>query len=249
MINTSSRTATLRLVIMTFGLLALAGTSFAVTVAVSTPGNGAKVASPVTIKASASSSNVITGWHVYVDDNDVYSGGESSSISASVSMATGSHSVIVRAWDSTGAYGSADLSLTVGAAGGGSGVTVAVSSPANGAAVSSPATFNASAASGYTITAWTIYVDGASAYTAGATSTISAPVSMSSGSHSVNGSGYEVSRLKVTDLTTGGVMQDQSDLGTFSAVESHGDSIDIQGDVSGGSTVSAKYQNVSIIRW
>jgi hypothetical protein len=60
---------------------------------------------------------------------------------------------------------------------------------------------------------------------------------------------YRVARVKVTDLTTGAVVQDQSNLGTFSAVGSHGSSIDIQGDVEAGSTIAAQYKNISIIRW
>lgn len=65
----------------------------------------------------------------------------------------------------------------------------------------------------------------------------------------VNQGSYQVSRLKVTDLSTGAVVQDQSNLGTFSAVASHGDSIDIQADVAANNNMSATYKNIAIIRW
>lgn len=60
---------------------------------------------------------------------------------------------------------------------------------------------------------------------------------------------YKVARVKVTDTTTGAVVQDVSNLGTFSAVASHGSSIDIQGDVEAGKTLAAQYKNIAIIRW
>jgi hypothetical protein len=68
--------------------------------------------------------------------------------------------------------------------------------------------------------------------------------------HFVASSGsYQVAHVEVTDLTTGAVLQNLTSLGNFSAVGSHGDSIDMQADVKAGSTVAAVYQNVTIIRW
>jgi hypothetical protein len=61
---------------------------------------------------------------------------------------------------------------------------------------------------------------------------------------------YQVAHLKVTDLSTGAVVQDASNLGTYSAVSTaHGSSIDVQADTDAGNTVAAQYQNISIIRW
>jgi hypothetical protein len=60
---------------------------------------------------------------------------------------------------------------------------------------------------------------------------------------------YQVSRVQVTDMTTGVIVEDDRNLGTFSAVGSHGNSIDIQLDAAGSSTISARYQNISIVRW
>ncbi len=164
-------------------ILALVGASFAVNVSVTSPGNGATVGSPTTINAYASSGYPITGWRIYVDGNSVYQAGMTSNISASVAMATGTHQVVVSAWDSTGAYGSVTLTLTV--SGTASGVSVYISSPANGAMVGSPATINASASSGLAITGWRIYVDNNNVYSAGATTGISAAVSMAAGWHQI----------------------------------------------------------------
>jgi hypothetical protein len=84
-----------------------------VAVTVSTPANGATVSSPVPIAASATSSHTITGWHIYVDSADVFSAGQVSSINTNVPMSAGTHTVIVRAWDSTGAFGDRTLTITV----------------------------------------------------------------------------------------------------------------------------------------
>ncbi len=84
-----------------------------VSVTVTSPGNGSQVGSPFTLTANATSHNTITGWHIYVDGNDVYSAGQTNSINASVNAAVGSHQVVTRAWDSTGAYGSVTEEITV----------------------------------------------------------------------------------------------------------------------------------------
>jgi acid phosphatase len=60
---------------------------------------------------------------------------------------------------------------------------------------------------------------------------------------------YQVSHVKVTDLTAGSVVEDDTNLGTFKSVGSHGSSIDIQTDVPGGNTLAAQYQNITIVRW
>jgi hypothetical protein len=134
---------------------------------------------------------MITGWRIYLDGNSVYQAGTTSSISAPISMPTGTHQLIVRAWDATGAYGSYNMQLTVGNVArdvtpisSTSGVTVNVSAPTNGSTVASPATFSASAAGG-SISGWRIYVDGNSVYSAGAQPSISASLPMATGTHQV----------------------------------------------------------------
>src|SRR5262249_26594971 len=83
----------------------------AVSVVVSSPANNSSVSSPTTISASASSCRATAGWHIYVDSTDVYSASGVSSISPAISMSPGTHTVIVRAWDNTGAFGDQTLTL------------------------------------------------------------------------------------------------------------------------------------------
>jgi len=161
--------------------LTLNVTGQGVTVDVSTPTNGATVFSPVDFQARAVSANPITGWHIYVDGNDSFSAGATTAISASVPMNPGTHTVVVRAWDSTGAFGDQTLDLNVQQAN----IAVTVSSPANSATVSSPATIQASATSNTTITGWHIYVDSVDVFTAGQTDSIAPSLSMSPGTHSL----------------------------------------------------------------
>jgi phosphatidylinositol-3-phosphatase len=71
--------------------------------------------SPITIYGTASSSYAITGWDIYVDSNLVFRQNTSaSSITEAVSMSTGTHKVVVKAWNTSGANGSASLAVTVG---------------------------------------------------------------------------------------------------------------------------------------
>lgn len=86
----------------------------AVTVTVSQPATTvATVGTSTTLQAAASSSHPITAWHIYVDSKNVFGGPmPTSTISANLTLAEGTHRVTVRAWDSTGAYDSQDLSLT-----------------------------------------------------------------------------------------------------------------------------------------
>jgi hypothetical protein len=67
------------------------------------------------VQATASSSHPITGWQVYLDGSDVFSS-TATSINTTVAASQGTHQLIVRAWDSTGAYGSGTIETTVTAA-------------------------------------------------------------------------------------------------------------------------------------
>jgi len=100
--------------------LSLAATA-SVTVTVTTPTNNQQVSSPFTLTAHATSSYPIVGWHIYIDSVDVYSAGQTSSISTSLMATAGTHQVVTRAWDSTGAYGSETEEITVTSVNGGGG--------------------------------------------------------------------------------------------------------------------------------
>ncbi len=91
--------------------LALAAASFA-GVTVSSPAAGTTSGSPVHFVASAGSTLPITAMRIYVDNVSVYLV-MASKIDTAVAMSAGNHSVIVQAWDSSGAVFKTPLSLTV----------------------------------------------------------------------------------------------------------------------------------------
>jgi hypothetical protein len=152
---------------------------------VSLPANGAQVDSPSSFKASAvpTAGHTITGWYIYVDNASVYHAGAVKAISTSVKMSDGPHTVVVRAWDSSGAFGDQTLSLTVAAPA----PVVTVSTPSNEAKVGAPVNVRASASAsvGHTISGWWIYVDGLGVYDTGAVSAINTDLGMSPGAHTL----------------------------------------------------------------
>lgn len=162
-------------------------------VQVATPADDANVGSPVNIVAAASPSPgaTITGWRVYVDSSGVYQAGPVNQINANVPMSAGSHDVVVRAWDTSGAFGDQTLDLTVS-----NKPAVAVAAPVTGANVVSPFALTASASpsSGHSITGWKIYVDGVSAYSAGAVTSIETSLQVASGIHTVIARAWDSSR-------------------------------------------------------
>jgi hypothetical protein len=91
--------------------LTLATASFA-GVTVSSPAAGSTAGSPVHFVASATSANPITAMRIYVDNISVYLI-SASKLDTYVTIAAGGHSVVVQAWDSTGAVFKTPLSLTV----------------------------------------------------------------------------------------------------------------------------------------
>src|SRR5512133_70129 len=91
---------------------ALSAAAFAGSVTVSSPSNGSTAASPMHIVASASSSAPVTSMRVYVDGVSKYLT-YSNHTDTYISVATGSHSVIVQAWDSTGAVFKTPLTVDI----------------------------------------------------------------------------------------------------------------------------------------
>jgi hypothetical protein len=153
-------------------------------VTVTSPANGATVDSPVTIQAVASptAGHAISGWYIYVDSVAVWNKSGVSSINASVSMTTGAHTVLVRAWDTSGAFGDQTLTLTIATK-----PVVTVSTPTNGSNVISPINVQASATptSGRSISGWYVYVDGVAAFHQSGVSSINTNITASSGQHTV----------------------------------------------------------------
>jgi Phosphoesterase family len=154
-------------------------------VVVSSPANAAALSSPITIQASAfpTSGHSIGGWWVYVDSVGKYNAGNVDSIRPKISMSTGTHTVVVRAWDNSGAYGDQTFEVTVASPK----PTVTVSTPTNRATVGSPVNIQASASptAGQTIGGWWIYVDGVGVYNAGSVNAINANIAIGPGTHTV----------------------------------------------------------------
>lgn len=153
-----------------------------VSVTITAPGTSA-VGSTFTVQASATSDRVVTGWHVYLDNKDVYSAGATSSISATLNATAGYHTIAVRAWDSTGAYNTAYSTVNVlGAAT--PGVNVTITSPASTVS-NAPLSVSASATSGNVITGWRVYLDNQDVYNTGSTSNISTTLNAAPGTHTL----------------------------------------------------------------
>lgn len=115
-----------------FFAAALSAAAFAGGVSVSSPSNGSTVGSPMHVVAFASSSAPVASMRVYVDGVSqflTYSNHTDTYISASA----GTHSVIVQAWDSTGAVFRAPLTVYVAGSASTSSTTTA---PTGGATVS-----------------------------------------------------------------------------------------------------------------
>lgn len=158
--------------------LVLAISSFA-GVTISSPAPGSTSASPVHFVASASSSAPITAMRIYVDNVSVFLT-SSNSFDTSVPLSTGSHNIVVQAWDSSGAILKAPETINVSVASG----AVAVSSPANNATVSSPFQVVASASAPLPIVAMIAYLDSQIVVNVQAAS-INASVSAASGPHAL----------------------------------------------------------------
>ena len=159
----------------------------AVTVTVSSPSSSATVSTSFTLKAGASSGYPVTGWVIYVDGNKAWSTpGPTSSISAGLNLSAGWHNLVVRAWDSSGNYGSGNLSVNAVTSSSMPSTGVTVSSPSAGASVGNPVTFSASANTANGISGWVIYMDNQNVYQVDNNSnSLSASVNLPSGGHSI----------------------------------------------------------------
>lgn len=149
--------------------LALAITSFLLVTAahagitVTSPANGATTATSVRFKAAASMSYPVTSMKIYVDGSSKYQTA-ASVVDATLTLATGTRSVTVKAWDTKGNVSSQSLAVNVMDYG------VAVSSPANGATTGTSVNVVATAMMANPVRAMKIYVDGVSKYQVAAAS-------------------------------------------------------------------------------
>jgi len=147
------------------------------------------------VNVAANGTSGTAAMRLYVDDQPVTTV-QGASLSASPSLATGSHHLVVVGWNNSGGSFVADENVTVGsntgASSGGTavspagGVGVTIASPGNGATVSSPAQFSASATanSGRVITAMRLYVDNNPVTTVSGAS-LNTSASLANGNHYV----------------------------------------------------------------
>jgi hypothetical protein len=150
-------------------------------VTISTPPPVSNVISPINVQASATptAGHTITGWYVYLDETLVYKTGAVNAIHTNINAGVGSHAVLVRAWDSSGAYGDQVVTPKV------SPVAVNVSTPLNDASVSSPVNIQAAASSANTITGWVVYIDSINAFQINSGSPINVNLPLGFGWHDV----------------------------------------------------------------
>ena len=107
-----------------FALLIAFITSTCLAHAISVTAQASGTNSPLTVKGTASSTRAITGWAIYIDSVLAFRQNTSATqISQSHTFSTGTHQVVVRAWDSSGAFGSAYLTANVYTASGGTTTT------------------------------------------------------------------------------------------------------------------------------
>lgn len=86
-------------------------------VSITSPTNGATVSSPVHVTASASSSTSasITSMRIYLDNVNVYTV-NGSSLNTYINASTGSHSLVVQAWDANGSVYKSTETISVSSA-------------------------------------------------------------------------------------------------------------------------------------
>ncbi len=168
-------------------------TASAVGVTICAPAAGATVTSPVSIAAAASGTHSIVAMKAYLDSQQV-AASSSGSLTASVTAGSGSHSLVVNAWDSAGVLYQAKETFSVGSTtsgggtGGGGSCTAAsgvtICSPAAGATVSSPFSISAAASGTHTIVAMKAYLD-YQQVAASSSGSLTASGTAGSGSHSL----------------------------------------------------------------
>jgi hypothetical protein len=164
-------------------------TATTVGVKVCSPASGSTVNSPVRFTAAAKSTLPITTMRIYIDNVSAYLT-SAASLDVSIAVSSGTHNVVVQAWDSSGAvFKSLAITLTVTQGGPGAcsaaNVGVTVCSPAPGATVNSPVRITAAAKSATApITTMRIYADNISSFET-KVSTLDTTIALAAGAHSV----------------------------------------------------------------
>ncbi len=71
-----------------------------------------KAGATVKVAAKASSAATVSAWAVYVNSAERFSSGATNSISTSLPLQSGANTIVVRAWNTTGAFGDQTFTLT-----------------------------------------------------------------------------------------------------------------------------------------
>ena len=171
-------------------LIALLGSQClaSVTVKLASPASGSTVGAPIQLQASASSSHPIVGWHAYLDSKNVITGGVTGYLSGSINASAGRHTLVVRAWDSTGAFGDQTVVVNVGATAAArinAPVTVELAAPAANSSVGTSFHLQASASSSHPIVGWHAYIDNANVFHGGATANVNTNLNVGAGTHTL----------------------------------------------------------------
>jgi hypothetical protein len=189
----------------------LASAALAQSISISSPENGAIEPSPThfVVNAQGGGYPVAAVW-IYIDNQPAYET-TSANIDTYLTLAAGPHKVVPTVWNTAGQVANTTLNMTVSTTTG-----VTISSPGEGATVSSPVQFVASAqALPRTIEAMIVYIDGNPVYTIYGSS-LDTSIAVSAGSHLVTvhawdntGAVYAQSET-ITVTASGGNTQYQS---------------------------------------
>lgn len=185
-------------------------------VSCTSPVNGGSYPTPVHFACTATSPNVITAWTVYVNNVSTFTQTtDGATLTTDIAMATGAKSLIVRAWDSTGAQNSFTPTITVVQPT--DTVTVTPSAPAANASVNLPVHFAATATSntGSAISNWKILIDGAQLVSLPGAPTLSFDAqSILAGSHSFTFQATDAAGTVGTSAVTANVLASTGTGGT-----------------------------------
>jgi len=205
---------------------------------VTSPYNGSTVTSPFTLTANAStcSSQAVSSMGYSLDAGTSTITENGTALQKSVSAGDGGHTIHVKSWGNKGAVCVTDVAITVSSSGSSSG-SPSVSSPTNGATVSSPFNLAATASScaGQPVSSIGYSMDDGT-YTATVSgTTLNAPVTSGTGGHTLhakswgNGGAACQTNVAVTvSATTAGVPSNATNLsnlqasGTWSAAHDPG---------------------------
>jgi hypothetical protein len=172
--------------LLPIALFALCPLTALADVTVNTPTNGSTVPPQFNLAAVATtcSNQPVTAMGFSLDNSSNTTVVKGTSINASVTSTTGSHTLHVKAWGNAGANCVTDASLMVSAT-----VTgVSVSTPGNGATVSSPFALNADAlyCSSQAVTAMGYSLDNSTSTTTVNATTIKTSISAPAGTHTLH---------------------------------------------------------------